>query len=157
MIGYLRKFVHRYSALVAPISTLLRGKRFASKRAKKLKVSWGEEQDKALAALILALTSPPILTMPDWDRPFPLHTDASELGAGAVITQIHEGSEGVLGSASHWWSRTNARRSPTERVVTAVLWAVEHFGPYVWNRKFPLITGCSALTWLFKTGTSPPS
>jgi len=59
MTGYLRKFVPRYSALVAPISNLLRDKRFATKRARKLKVPWGKEQDKALAALILALTSPP--------------------------------------------------------------------------------------------------
>ena len=58
MTGYLRKVVPRYSALVAPISNLLRDKRFATKRARKLKVPWGKEQDKALAALILALTSP---------------------------------------------------------------------------------------------------
>ena len=115
MTGYLRKFVPRYSMLVAPISNLLRDKRFASKRARKLKVPWGEEQDKALAALTLALTSPPILAMPDWNRPFQLHTDASELGAGAVLTQTHEGSERVLGYASHRRSRTDARRSPTER------------------------------------------
>ena len=149
--GYLRKFVPRYSALVAPISNLLRDKRFASKQARKLKVSWGEEQDKALAALILALTSSPILTVPDWDKSFQLHTDASELGTGAVLTQIHVGSERVLGYASHRWSRTDARRLPTECEVMAVLWAVDHFRPYVWGRRFALITDCSALTGLFKS------
>ena len=132
MTGYLRKFVPRYSALVAPISDLLRDKRFASKRARRLKVPWGEEQDKALAGLVQALTSPPILAMPDWNSLFQLHTDASELGAGAVR-----------------WSRTDARRSPTEREVMAVLWAVTHFRPYVWG--FTLVTDCSALIWLFKS------
>lgn len=102
MTGYLRKCVRQYSALLAPISTLLRDKRFASKRARKLKVPWGEEQDKALAALILALTPPPILAMPLWDQPFQLHTDASELGAGAALTQTREGSERVVGYASNW-------------------------------------------------------
>ena len=38
---------------------------------------WGEEQDRALAALILALTLPPILAMPDWNKSFQLQTDAS--------------------------------------------------------------------------------
>ena len=63
MTGYLRKFVLRYNALVAPISKFLRDKRFASKRAWKLKVPWVEEQGKALAALSFPLTSPTILDM----------------------------------------------------------------------------------------------
>ena len=113
MTGYLRKFVSKFIALETPILNLLRDKNFASKRERKLKVPWGEEQDKALTALILALTSPPILVMPDWDKSFQLHTDASKLGAGAVLTQIHEGSERVLGHASHRRSRADARRSPT--------------------------------------------
>ena len=33
----------------------------------------------------------------------------------------------------------------------AVLWALEHFRPYVWGRKITLITDGSALTWLFKS------
>ena len=147
MTGYLRKFVPQYSAVVAPISNLLRDKRLPSKRAKKFKVPWGEEQDKALGALILALTSPPILAIPDWDKSFQLHMDASESGAGAVLTQIHEGSERVLEYASYRWSRADARRSLTEREVVAVLWAVDHFRPYVWGRRFTLITDCLALTW----------
>ena len=88
--------------------------------------------------------------MPHWDRPFQLHTDESELGAGAVLTPIHEGSERVLGHACHWWSGTDARRPPTEREAVAVLWAVDHFRPYVWGRRFTLFTDCLALTWLFK-------
>ena len=60
MTGFLRNFVPRYRALVAPISNFLRDMRYASKRAWKLKIPWGEEQDEALAAPILALTAPPI-------------------------------------------------------------------------------------------------
>ena len=67
MTGYPRKCVPRYSALVAPTSD----KRSASKRAMKLEVQWGEEQDKALTVLILALTSPPILAIPDQVVPAP--------------------------------------------------------------------------------------
>ena len=63
MTGYLRKFVPRYNALVAPILNVLRDKRFESKRAWELKVIWGEEQGKALAALSFPLTSPTILDM----------------------------------------------------------------------------------------------
>ena len=52
MGSYLRKFVKGYSSIVAPISNVLRDKRFASKRARKFLMPWEEEQDKAIVALI---------------------------------------------------------------------------------------------------------
>lgn len=73
MGSYLRKFVEEYSSIVAPITDLLWDKRFASKRARKLLVPWGEEQDKALAALVRVLTSPPTVVLPDRESPFELH------------------------------------------------------------------------------------
>lgn len=142
MGSYLRKFVRGYSSIVAPIHNLLRDKRFASKRAGKLLVPWGKEHDKALAALIEALTSPPILVLPDWEAPFQLHTDASELGAGAALTQDVRGAERVIGYSSHRWSKADAKRSATEREVMAVLWAIEQHRPYSWGRKFFLTTDC---------------
>ena len=96
MSSYLRKFVRGYSSLVAPISDLLRDKRFASKRVRRLPVPWGAEQDKALKAPIEFLTTPPILALPNWEATFRLHTDASELGAGAALTQDTRGTEQVL-------------------------------------------------------------
>lgn len=43
--GYLRKFVPVYSAMVALISHFLREKRLVSRKARKVKVPWGVEQD----------------------------------------------------------------------------------------------------------------
>ena len=62
-----------------------------AKRARKLLVPWGGECDQALAALIEIVTSPQILDMMNWGAPFQLHTDASELGAGAALTQGSQG------------------------------------------------------------------
>lgn len=42
----------------------------------------------------------------------------------------------------------NARRSPAEREVSAVLRSVGYFRPYVWGRKSTLITDSSSLIWL---------
>lgn len=58
---------------------------------------WCEEQDKAFAVLVRVLPSPPVLSLPDWGSPFPLHTDASELGAGAALTQNIGATERVVG------------------------------------------------------------
>ena len=93
----------------------------------------GAEQDKTLKALIEFLTSPPILALDDKEATFQLHTDTSELGAGAALTQDTRGTECVIGDASHHWSRADAKRSATEREVVVMLWAIQHHRPYLWE------------------------
>lgn len=57
---YLRKYVSNYSTVMMPISDVLRDKHFDSRRARRLTVPRGTEQDNALRFTIKALTSPPI-------------------------------------------------------------------------------------------------
>ena len=82
--------------------------------AGRLPARWGGEQDEALKALIEILTCPPILALPDWEPRFQLHTDASELGARAALTQNTRGTQRVIGYESPRWSRADAKRSATE-------------------------------------------
>ena len=86
MAGYLRKFVSNYSSVLDPILDLLRDSRSRSKKVRHLKVPLGQAQTEAMEALVSLLTSPPILALPDWNKPFRLNTDASETGAGAILT-----------------------------------------------------------------------
>ena len=116
-LGHVRGF----RSIVAPMSDALRDKWFASKNARKVRVPWGEEQDQALSALIDILTSPPSLALVDWGAPSPLHTDASDLGAGARLMQEVRGTENVIVYLSHRWLTVDTRRSATERNVMAVL------------------------------------
>lgn len=37
------------------------------------------------------------------------------------------------------------------REVMSVLWAVKKYRAYLWDQTCTLITGCSALTWIFKS------
>ena len=90
LAGYLRGFVPDFSAIVAPISDLLRNKEFSSKKARNRRVPWGAEQATAFGEIIQCLTTHPILILPDWHKHFTLHTDASELAAGSVLTQSVE-------------------------------------------------------------------
>ena len=112
LAGYLRNFVPDFSTLTAPITDLLRDKKFSSKRARKLRVPWGAAQTEAFQAVISALITHPVLAVPDWNLPFALHTDASELAAGAVLTQEVENREAPLGYASHRFTRTEEEALP---------------------------------------------
>ena len=43
-----------------------------------------------MKTLVGLLTSPSVLALPDWNKPFRIHTDASKTGAEGVLTQIQE-------------------------------------------------------------------
>ena len=109
MAGYLRKLVPNYSSVLVLILDLLHNSRFRSKKARHLKVPWGQAQKEVMKTLVSLLTSPPIFVLPEWDKPFRLHTDASETGAGAVLTQIQEIVEKTLAYASHRWSKIDEK------------------------------------------------
>ncbi|CAB1110204.1 unnamed protein product [Ectocarpus sp. CCAP 1310/34] len=47
LTGYLRQFVPQYSLVAAPLTDILRNKDFASKRARKLPIQWGEAEEHA--------------------------------------------------------------------------------------------------------------
>lgn len=68
MTGHLRRHIERYSVVAAPLTGVLRKKTFASKRARKLPIDWGEEQEKAFVRLEGALLSPLVHTFPSWDH-----------------------------------------------------------------------------------------
>ena len=48
---------------------------------------WTDLQEQAFVALKQALTSAPMLALPDFSQPFLVETDASGTGIGAVLMQ----------------------------------------------------------------------
>ena len=47
--------------------------------------NWGAEQDIAFAKLRELLCNPPVLKLPDFERPFMIDTDACKDATGAVL------------------------------------------------------------------------
>ncbi|GLJ50967.1 hypothetical protein SUGI_1085410 [Cryptomeria japonica] len=78
LAGYYRHFVEGFSRVAHPITSLQRkGKKF----------EWTEKCKKAFQELKKALTSTPILVVPDPTANFMVCTDASLEGLGAVLMQ----------------------------------------------------------------------
>lgn len=59
---------------------------------------------------------------PRFDSVFTLHTDASALGAAAILTLIHYDGEGAIAYANNIFSRTNANHGATRANMSL------HFG-----------------------------
>lgn len=143
LAGYYRKFVHNYGAIAAPLMALLKKERFA----------WKDAAAAAFSALKTAVSSVPVLTLPDFTKPFTVECDTLTYGFGAVLIQeAHPVA---------FFSRPVAPRHRSlaayERELIGLVLAVQHWRPYLWGRRFFVKTDHYNLKYLLdqRLGTIP--
>lgn len=139
LAGYYRKFIEDFSKIAVPLSKLLR---------KDSKFLWTDLTDKAFQTLKEKLITPPILQYPNFEKPFILTTDSSSFAIGAVLSQNYTGNDLPIAYASRILNSAETRYSTTEREMLAIVWAVNHFRPYLYGTKFTIITDHKPLTFL---------
>ena len=142
LTGYYRRFIPNYATVAQPL-TKLTSKEYCNNFV------WTDECTAAFDKLKQLLCSAPILCYPDFDREFILQTDASDVGLGAVLSQIDKsGNENVVAYASKTLSPREKNYSTTEKEAFAIQFGTQHFRVYLLGRKFTISTDHSALSWL---------
>eukprot|EP00731_Ephydatia_muelleri_P035307 Em0113g9a len=135
LASYYRRFVQGFAQVAAPLNAL----------TEKTKTwEWTAECNGAFLELKKRLVSAPILVMPCFNHKFILDTDASGEGLGAVLSQSVDGQERVVAYASKTLSKTERRYCATRRELLAVVWATQHFRPYLYGCDFLLRSDHSA-------------
>ena len=110
---------------------------------------WTDQHQAAFQALKERLCSAPVLAYPDFNRPFLLQTDASDVGLGAILAQrTANGQERVIAYASYTLSQRERNYSAIEKEAFAIIFVVKHFRVYLLGKKFRVITDNNALRWL---------
>lgn len=99
--NYYRRFIQNYSTIAHPLTEL-------TKHTKSIK-DWDDACTIAFNTLRDKLCTSPVLKLPDMQRPFFIHTDASDFAMGAVLQQY--GDDGFL-HPTEYFSR---KFSPAER------------------------------------------
>jgi hypothetical protein len=133
LAGYYRKFVHNYGTIAAPLTALL-----------KEGFTWNDDVAAAFSALKGAVTSAPVLALPDFTKPFVVECDASTYGFDTVLVQD--------GHPIAFYSRPVApcHRSLAayERELIGLVQVVRHWRPYLWGRRFTVKTYHYSLKYL---------
>lgn len=137
-LGYYRRFIKDFAKIVKPLTGLLR-KDTEFEITPEIKACF--EKCKEL------LTLDPVLIYPDFSKEFILTTDASDYAIGAVLSQGPIGKDRPIAYASRTLSQTEERYSTTEKEFLAIVWAVKHFRPYLYGRKFKMFTDHQPLTF----------
>lgn len=141
LVGYYRSFCKNFSTVVFPLTELLKaGAKFV----------WSSDCQQAFDNVKSLLCSCPVLAAPQFDRPFVIQVDASQVGAGAVLFQ--GGEEGVLRPVcffSKKFNRYQSNYSVIEKEALALIWALQNFEVYV-SGTAPLVvyTDHNPLTFL---------
>jgi len=142
LASYYRRFVKGFAALAAPLHALSKkGQSFA----------WTADAQSSFDALKEALTSPPILAMPNDSGEFILDTDASDTTIGSVLSQIQDGVERVIAYASRSLDKRECNYCVTRKELLSVVHSVKYFKQYLMGRHFKIRTDHAALTWLRHT------
>lgn len=134
LIGYYRRFVKGYGLIVKPLTEFL----------KKDKFSWDTEAEKAFTLLKTAMTSIPVLAVPDCTKPFIVETDASSKGLGAVLLQDGR----LVAYLGQSLSVRAQQRSVYERELMAIVMAVQKWRHYLLGQHFIIRTDQKSLKFL---------
>lgn len=140
MVNYYRRFIPDCSVLIKPLTSIIGSK----------KLKWTEECQNAFDSLKRALTSPPVLTFPDFEsgEPLRLYTDASKYGAGACLKQLQGQVDRVIAYISTTFNSAEIKYSVLDKELAAIRWAVKRLRPFLWGRRFVVYSDHKPLSYI---------
>lgn len=140
LLGYYRKFIPDFAKITKPMTQCL-------KKGSKINCN-DTNYINCFEKCKTLLTNDPILQYPDFSKDFLLTTDASNLAIGAILSQGPIGSDKPIAYASRTLNTSEINYSTIEKELLAIVWATKYFRPYLFGRKFKIITDHKPLQWV---------
>lgn len=173
-LSYYRAYIPNFSRIAKPLYALLcsegsnndiftnsKKQKVVARKKKRSQVpshqriTWTDEHNVVLCQLIDHLSSPPVLSYPNFEEPFVLHCDASQEGLGAVLYQRQEGKLRVIAYGSRTLSapEKNYHLHSGKLEFLAMKWAIcERFRDYLYYApSFVVYTDNNPLTYVLTT------
>ena len=127
LVNYYRRFIKGYSAIAAPLTDLLK---------KNKAWCWSDECQTAFEALKQAVSEEPVMALPDYGKPFEVHTDASYFAIGGVLMQDRH----PIAYESRKLNDTERRYTVQEKEMTAIIHCLRTWRHYLLGSKFTILT-----------------
>ncbi|XP_070035004.1 uncharacterized protein [Nicotiana tomentosiformis] len=136
---FYRRFIKDFSKVVNPLCKLLE---------KDTKFVFNEDFMKAFELLKYKLTTTPIITVPNWNLPFELMCDASDVAVGDVLGQRVTKIFYPVYYARKTMNDAQVNYTVTEKELLAIVFAMEKFRPYLMGAKVIVHTDHATLRYL---------
>jgi len=145
--NYYRRFIKNFAEIAKPLNNLLK---------KNVTFNWTNDCNNAFENLKNKLINPPILKYPNFNEKFILTTDASSNALGAVLSQGENENEHPICYASRTLNKHELNKPIIEKELLGIHWGINYFRPYLYGRKFTVVTDHRPLVSLF-THKNPSS
>lgn len=142
LTGFYRRFVQHYATIAGPLTDLLKAPTF----------SWNPTAMQAFEKLKKAMTSLPVLSLPDFSLPFEVTTDASNIAIGAVLSQNNH----PIAFFSKKLCPRMAAASTYVRELFALTEAVKKWRQYLLGNTFKIFTDHKSLKGLMTQTIQTP-
>jgi len=122
LASYYRKLIKNFTKIVAPLTNLL--------KKSAMTYEWEGACDEAFETLKGILVKAPVLKLPDFDKDFEIHSDASNFAIGGILVQ--EGRPVAFESKK--LSETERRWPPHKKEMWAVIHCLKTWGHYIGSK-----------------------
>ena len=137
-VGYYRRFIHNYSTVAKPMTSLT---------SNSTEFIWTLKCQAAFESLKNSLLTAPILGYPKDEGEFILDTDASNVGIGGVLSQVQNGQEVVISYGSRTLNEHELNYCVTRKELLAVVAHIRLFRSYLLGRHFTVRTDHGSLRY----------
>jgi hypothetical protein len=134
MVNYYRDMWPKHSETLAPLSKLT---------SKNVKSQWTEVEQKAFDRMKKIMSREVLLSYPDFNKPFVIHTDASGIQLGSVISQ----DKRPIAFYSRKLNSAQTRYTTQERELLAIVETLKEYRNILLGQQIIIYTDHKNLIW----------
>ncbi|GFX77873.1 retrovirus-related Pol polyprotein from transposon 297 [Trichonephila clavipes] len=150
LCNFYRQYIPNFAKIALPLTEL-------TKKKVPNEIPWSKEAENAFQELKTALCGITELQVPDIEKPYYLHTDASQTAVGCGLGQLH-GEDNIhpIAFGSQKLNPRQQKWSTIEREAYAIIWALKRFETLLCGAKIFLLTDHNPLVFLTSAAPQCP-
>ena len=130
MAGYYRNFCLNFLEIASPLTNSL---------SKKVKFVWTDDCQMAFDKVKLLLQKSPVLKSPDYEKPFKLTIDSSDVGTrSGLVQEASDGLDHTVIYFSKQFLKYQKNYSVVEKETLGLVLALEYFDVYLFSTPFKI-------------------